>query len=72
MNDEFPVWHEVGTAGATFVAGEDECEVVGIIYPMENGEEDVRYLTIPAAKALLIDLRDAIAACQEHKSKQQD
>ena len=73
MSDgEFQLWHEVGTTGGTFIAGEDECEVVGIIYQMENGEEETRYLTIPAAKSLIIDLGDAIEACVQHKSNPKD
>lgn len=45
-------------------------EVVGILYPTGIGEEcEVKYLTLPAAKALLIDLRDAIEACMEHQSQ---
>lgn len=49
-------------------------EVIGIMYPIasvvetENPECDTRYMTLPCAKALLIDLRDAIAECEKHQA----
>jgi len=42
-------------------------EVIGLMFPEEgppnlaNPDYEIRYMTLPAAKALLIDLRDAIA-----------
>jgi hypothetical protein len=66
---EAPVYESVGTAGATFETPAGPVEVVGILYPTGIGEEcEERYMTLPAAKALLIDLRDVIEACMEHQN----
>ena len=45
-------------------------EVIGIMYPTPTSEiddiYDTRFIPLPAAKSLLIDLRDAIEACEKH------
>lgn len=63
------VWDEVGTSAGTFECDGKHVEVVGIIFPLGDDQEETRHLTIPAAKALLIDLQDAITAALDHASK---
>jgi hypothetical protein len=61
------VYEEVGISCGTTDSGQ---EVVGILFPTGIGDEsEDRYLTLPAAKALLLDLREAIEVCMEHQSK---
>lgn len=61
---EEKLWESVGIDCGTVGSQ----EVVGIMYPTGIGEEcEIRYMTLPAAKALLIDLRDAIKACEKHQ-----
>lgn len=60
------LYDEVGTSAGTTEGG---IEVVGLLFPTGIGEEcEEKYLTLPAAKALLIDLRDAIDACMKHQN----
>lgn len=62
-----PVYEEVGTSAGTI--GEDGQDVIGLLFPTGEGEDDceTRYMTLPAAKALLLDLRDAIEAAVKHQ-----
>jgi hypothetical protein len=50
----------------------DGTEVVGLMFPLENSHIDdvwdMRYLSIPAVKALIIDLQEAITICMAHQS----
>jgi hypothetical protein len=64
------IYDSVGTMAGTMEDPNGKpVEVVGILYPTGIGEEcDEVYLTIPAAKSLLIDLQGAIEACMEHQT----
>ena len=63
------VYDEIGTAAGN-LGDEDGDEVVGLLFPTGRGEDDCDevFMTLPCAKALLIDLRDAIEACVKHKN----
>lgn len=67
--DQGGLYEDVGVLAGTCepVDGGEVIEVIGIIYPGPFGSEDVRYMTLPAAKSLLVDLRDAIEAAIKHK-----
>ena len=63
--NEAKVYDAVGMACGTSPDGQ---ELVGLLFPTGIGEEcNELYMTLPAAKALLLDLRDAIAACESHQ-----
>lgn len=64
------LYESVGTMAGTIEGKNGKpVEVVGILLPTGIGEEcDEVYLSIPAAKALLIDLQGAIEACMEHQA----
>jgi hypothetical protein len=55
---------------------ENGTEVVGILYPVGepipgiDPDLEAKYMTLPCAKALLIDLRDAIQAAEEHQKRE--
>jgi hypothetical protein len=69
--DRGDLYSEVGVLGGScFIGGDDGghvIEVVGLIFPLAFGGEKIYYMTLPAAKCLLIDLRDAIEECIKHK-----
>jgi len=68
------VYQCVGIACGTTPDGQ---ELVGLMFPTgappvietEEPEFDTKYMTLPAAKALLIDLRDAIEQCEKHQGQ---
>ncbi len=69
---ESGLYEDVGTmAGTTEVDGET-IEIVGILFPDCYGGEEIRCMTLPCAKALLIDLREAIECAIKHKRGEQD
>ena len=62
------LYESVGIECGTVQTDKGDAEVIGILYPTGVGEEvETVYMTLPAAKSLLIDLRDAIQACEHHK-----
>ncbi len=50
----------------------DGTEVIGLMFPLENSHIDdvfdIRYLSIPAVKALILDLQEAVEICMAHQS----
>lgn len=60
------LYDDVGISCGTIETGQ---EVVGLLFPTrgEGDHCDGYYLTLPAAKALLIDLKDAIDRCMKHQ-----
>lgn len=59
------IYEHVGFECGTTPAGQ---ELVGLLFPTGVGEEcEARYMTLACVKALLIDLRDALAACEAHQ-----
>jgi hypothetical protein len=70
--EESGLYTDVGVLAGSCYAGETEekakiIEVIGLIFPDNFGGENIRYMTLPAAKALLVDLRDAIDSAIKHK-----
>lgn len=61
------LFHDVGTLAGECVADGKKIDIIGIIYPTCEGGEEVRCMTLPCAKALLIDLRDAIESAIRYK-----
>lgn len=65
MDEEVKVWVAVGIECCTIGDGS---EAIGLLFPTGVEQEcETRHMTLPAAKALLIDLRAAIAACEAHQ-----
>ncbi len=67
--DNAGLYEDVGVLAGTCepTDGGEQIEVIGLIFPDNFGGENIRYLTLPAAKALQVDLRDAIEAAVKHK-----
>lgn len=63
------VYDAIGTSAGN-IGDENGQDVVGLLFPNGSGDPDdcdEVYMTLPCAKALLIDLRDAIEACERHQ-----
>lgn len=76
MGEDEPggLYEDVGVLAGTCepVDGGEVIEVIGLIFPGSYGEEIIRYMTLPAAKSLLVDLRDAIEAAIKHRIEETD
>ena len=71
--DEKPFYDDVGTCCGTIETPKGLIEAVGLMYALPNSHiddvYDERYMSLPTAKALLLDLRDAIEACEKHQQE---
>jgi hypothetical protein len=69
--EEGELYSQVGLmCGTTEDPNGRPIEVIGLLFPTGIGdEEDVKLMTIAAAKALLLDLKEAIDIALEHQNK---
>ncbi len=69
--NEERLYPSVGIECGTIELPTGPVEVIGLMFANETSHIDdvyeLRYMTIPAAKALILDLKDAIDACMAHQ-----
>ena len=71
MDGDHHIYSDVGITCGTFERDGQPVEVVGLLYPTEttaiDGECEERHMTLAAAKALIIDLQEAVEVCMKHQ-----